>query len=163
MNTSPNTVEDREHLKKLLVQPPVNKVDLHFPLGLEVTARNMKGVTIKDALEAIHKQFKKKVSTPLSSGSFVHAWRYLSQSSSDNAECAAGSACPGNPFLVIDNDHVLTIISSQQDDEIELPYLAGFEWDKEDSWTRLIVHQKKDSGIQAGGKKKKGKKDEEAA
>jgi hypothetical protein len=28
---------------------------------LEVTARNMKGVTIKDALDAIYKQFKKKV------------------------------------------------------------------------------------------------------
>ena len=39
----------------------VKKVDLHFPLGLEVTARNMKGVTIKDALDAIYKQFKKKV------------------------------------------------------------------------------------------------------
>jgi hypothetical protein len=39
----------------------VRKVDLHFPLGLEVTARNLKGVTIKDALDAIHKQFKKKV------------------------------------------------------------------------------------------------------
>jgi len=40
----------------------VKKIDLHFPLGLEVTARNLKGVTIKDALDAIHKQFKKKVS-----------------------------------------------------------------------------------------------------
>lgn len=39
----------------------VKKIDLHFPLGLEVTARNMKGVTIKDALDAIYKQFKKKV------------------------------------------------------------------------------------------------------
>lgn len=46
----------------LLVTPPVRKIDLHFPLGLEVTARNSKGVTIKDALDAIHKQFKKKVS-----------------------------------------------------------------------------------------------------
>lgn len=45
-----------------LVNPPVKKIDLHFPLGLEVTARNSKGVTIKDALDAIHKQFKKKVS-----------------------------------------------------------------------------------------------------
>lgn len=39
----------------------MKKIDLHFPLGLEVTARNLKGVTIKDALDAIHKQFKKKV------------------------------------------------------------------------------------------------------
>lgn len=44
-----------------LVNPPVKKIDLHFPLGLEVTARNMKGVTVKDALDAIYKQFKKKV------------------------------------------------------------------------------------------------------
>ena len=47
----------------MLTEPPVKKIDLHFPLGLEVTARNLKGVTIKDALDAIHKQFKKRVST----------------------------------------------------------------------------------------------------
>lgn len=50
-------------LKKPLCEPMVRKIDLHFPLGLEVTARNLKGVTIKDALDAIHKQFKKKVCT----------------------------------------------------------------------------------------------------
>lgn len=55
-------MEDKEALKKFLTTPPVKKIDLHFPLGLEVTARNLKGVTIKDALDAIHKQFKKKVS-----------------------------------------------------------------------------------------------------
>ena len=44
-----------------LVNPPVKKIDLHFPLGLEVSARNSKGVTIKDALDAIHKPFKKRV------------------------------------------------------------------------------------------------------
>lgn len=49
-------------LKKPLCTPLVKKIDLHFPLGLEVTARNLKGVTIKDALDAIYKQFKKKVS-----------------------------------------------------------------------------------------------------
>lgn len=54
-------MEDKELLKKLLCNPPVKKIDLHFPLGLEVTARNLKGVTIKDALDAIHKQYKKKV------------------------------------------------------------------------------------------------------
>ena len=48
-------------LKKPLCLPLVRKIDLHFPLGLEVTARNLKGVTIKDALDAIYKQFKKKV------------------------------------------------------------------------------------------------------
>ena len=44
--------------------PKVKKITLHFPLGLEVSARNMKGVTIKDALDAIHKQFKKRVCRP---------------------------------------------------------------------------------------------------
>ena len=61
LNTSPATLDDKEVLKKHLTEPPVKKIDLHFPLGLEVTARNLKGVTIKDALDAIHKQFKKKV------------------------------------------------------------------------------------------------------
>lgn len=49
-------------LKLHLTKPPVKKIDLRFPLGLEVTARNMKGVTIKDALDAIHKSYKKRVS-----------------------------------------------------------------------------------------------------
>ena len=48
-------------LKKMLTTPPVKKIDLVFPLGLTVTARNLRGVTIKDALDAIYKQFKKKV------------------------------------------------------------------------------------------------------
>ncbi|KAJ5935882.1 hypothetical protein N7454_005180 [Penicillium verhagenii] len=95
LNTSPNT-----------------KIDLHFPLGLEVTARNLKGVTIKDALEAIHKQYKKKA-----------------------------------------------------DDELEKPYLAGFEWDKEECWTRFIVHQTdKNTAVTPSDnskKSKKKKKDEE--
>ena len=64
INTSPQTIDDKEYLKKPLTDPMVKKIDLHFPLGLEVTARNMKGVTIKDALDAIHKQFKKKVCQP---------------------------------------------------------------------------------------------------
>lgn len=53
---------DPDTLKKPLCLPMVKAIDLHFPLGLEVTARNLKGVTIKDALDAIYKQFKKKVS-----------------------------------------------------------------------------------------------------
>jgi hypothetical protein len=64
LNTSPSTIEDKDILKMFLVNPPVKKIDLHFPLGLEVTARNLKGVTVKDALDAIYKQFKKKVSDP---------------------------------------------------------------------------------------------------
>jgi hypothetical protein len=63
LNTSPATLDEKEVLKKPLCIPMIKKIDLHFPLGLEVTARNLKGVTIKDALDAIHKQFKKKVSS----------------------------------------------------------------------------------------------------
>jgi len=109
LNTSPASIDEKEALKKHLTTPPVKKIDLHFPLGLEVTARNLKGVTIKDALDAIHKQFKKKA-----------------------------------------------------DDELEDPYLRGFEWDKDESWTRLVVHQSKvgSSGPPTGGKKK-GKKNKE--
>jgi hypothetical protein len=53
---------EKGYLKKMLTEPPVKKIDLHFPLGLEVSARNLKGVTIKDALDAIYKQYRKKVS-----------------------------------------------------------------------------------------------------
>ncbi|GAB7348466.1 hypothetical protein MBLNU459_g6880t1 [Dothideomycetes sp. NU459] len=108
LNASPSTIDDKEYLKKLLVNPPIKKIDLMFPLGLTVTARNLKGVTIKDAVDAIHKQFKKKA-----------------------------------------------------DDELgENPYLAGFEWDREECYTRFIVHQKKTGEPAAGGSgKKKNKKD----
>jgi len=110
LNKNPNTIEDKDMLKKMLVTPPIKKIDLHFPLGLTVTARNLKGVTIKDAVDAIYKQFKKK----------------------------------------------------EDDDMGENPYLAGFEWNKEESWTSFIVHQKKtpgtNDGAPSGGSKKKGKK-----
>jgi len=104
INKSPMGLDEPEKsaLKKMLTEPPVKKIDLHFPLGLEVTARNLKGVTIKDALDAIYKQFRKKA-----------------------------------------------------DDELEAPVLAGFEWDKEESWTRLVVHCKK---VGAPQPKKKSKK-----
>lgn len=51
----------------------------------------------------------------------------------------------------------------QADDELDNPYLAGFEWDKEESWTRLVVHLQKQPtvGGGGGGKKKKNKKEEE--
>jgi len=106
INTSPISLEEKDVLKKMLTTPPVKKIDLHFPLGLEVTARNLRGVTIKDALDAIYKQYRKKA-----------------------------------------------------DDELDNPVLAGFEWDKEESWTRLIVHCKKEGAPQP---KKKAKKAGEA-
>jgi len=108
INSSPMSLEDKDTLKKMLTEPPVKKIDLHFPLGLEVTARNLRGVTIKDALDAIYKQYRKKA-----------------------------------------------------DDELENPVLAGFEWDKEESWTRLIVHCKKEGAPQPKKKSKKGAVEEE--
>ncbi|KAL0259822.1 hypothetical protein SLS55_005562 [Diplodia seriata] len=108
LNTSPATLEEwKDALKKPLVLPMVKKIDLHFPLGLEVTARNLKGVTIKDALDAIYKQFKKKA-----------------------------------------------------DDELDNPVLAGFEWDREECYTRFIVHQKKEGAPMPSSKKSKKKKEE---
>ncbi|RKF77513.1 hypothetical protein GcC1_063016 [Golovinomyces cichoracearum] len=103
INKSPLTLDEPEksYLKKMLTTPPVKKIDLHFPLGLEVSARNLRGVTIKDALDAIYKQFRKK-----------------------------------------------------EDDELEKPVLAGFEWDKDECWTRLIVHCKKEGASQPKKAKK---------
>ncbi|KAF3761968.1 hypothetical protein M406DRAFT_358165 [Cryphonectria parasitica EP155] len=109
INTSPNTVEDKDILKLHLTEPPIKKIDLHFPLGLEVTARNLKGVTIKDAMDAIHKPYKKK-----------------------------------------------------QDDELPEAYLKGFEYDPEESKTRLVVHLTSTPEVEStGGKKKKKNKGEE--
>jgi len=67
INTSPGTIQDID-LKKPLCTPLIKKIELVFPTGIEVTARNLKGVTIRDALDAIHKPLKKKVRIfPLSS------------------------------------------------------------------------------------------------
>jgi hypothetical protein len=106
LNTSPATLDEKDLLKKPLCQPMVKKIDLHFPLGLEVTARNLKGVTIKDALDAIYKQFKKKA-----------------------------------------------------DDELDNPILEGFEWDKDECYTRFVVHTKKEGAASGSGKKKAKKGD----
>jgi len=113
LNKSSTTVDDPAVLKLPLTEPKLKKITLHFPLGLEVTARNLKGVTIKDALDAIHKQFKKRA-----------------------------------------------------DDEFEKPYLAGFEWDPEECYTRFIVHQSVQpttGGVSSGGKKKKNAAAEEGS
>lgn len=46
----------------------------------------------------------------------------------------------------------------QADDELTDPYLLGFEWDKEESWTRLVVHLAKAPSVpQMTGKKGKKK------
>jgi hypothetical protein len=53
------------------------------------------------------------------------------------------------------------IFRQQADDELDNPVLAGFEWDKEESWTRLKVHQKKEGAPQSSKKAKKGKGEED--
>ncbi|KAI5305726.1 hypothetical protein KEM56_003492 [Ascosphaera pollenicola] len=105
-NTPASTVEDKDVLKKYLVTPPVKKIDLIFPLGTKVTARNLHGVTIKDALDAMYKLNKKKA-----------------------------------------------------DDEIDLPYLKGFEWNKKENYEVLFIHQQKEGSHQHhDGSSKKSKK-----
>ena len=40
--------------------------------------------------------------------------------------------------------HVVPVDSAdldQQDDEFDKPYLAGFEWDPSEDYTRFVVHQ----------------------
>ena len=53
---------------------------------------------------------------------------------------------------------VLAYTTMQADDELPDPYLRGFEWDKEESWTRLVVHLAKNPTVpQQTGKKGKKK------
>ncbi|KAH9890164.1 hypothetical protein F4778DRAFT_374684 [Xylariomycetidae sp. FL2044] len=119
INTSPTTVEDKDVLKKPLITPPVRAIDLHFGTGIKVTARNRLGLTVKDALDAIHKQNKKRA-----------------------------------------------------DDELEAPYLAGFEWfpshreyadtpegqkEMEEEWQYLQIHLSTNPGTSHSGGKKKNK------
>ena len=64
VNTSPVTdhVEDPAVLDEFLTEPPVKRIDLWFELGdATISASNFKGVTIKDAMKAIHKRYKTKV------------------------------------------------------------------------------------------------------
>lgn len=66
------------------------------------------------------------------------------------------------------SSHLLSQVSAthtntcQADDELDSPYLAGFEWDREECYTRFVVHQAKQpttsgGGSSSGGKKKKNK------
>lgn len=65
INTSPATLQEPDTLKKFATTPPMSKLDLRFPLGLTVTTRNKKGVTIKDCLDVIWKQYRKKADDEL--------------------------------------------------------------------------------------------------
>ncbi|KAF5654000.1 WD repeat containing protein [Fusarium sp. NRRL 25303] len=87
INKSSVTVDDTSILHKHLTNPPVDRIDLRTPLETKITASNPKGVTIKNALDAIYKAYK-----------------------------------------------------DTSDEDLDEPYLAGFEWDNQESWTELIVH-----------------------
>ncbi|KAH9999697.1 hypothetical protein F4779DRAFT_635820 [Xylariaceae sp. FL0662B] len=121
INTPPTSVDDKDILKKPLITPLVRAVNLYFQHGVVVTARNRTGVTIKDALDAIHKPNKKRA-----------------------------------------------------DDELDEPFLKGFEWlpdhpqykdesdptkqeEREREWDRLYIHLSTTPGVSTsgGGKKKK--------
>jgi len=63
INTSPTADSlgvSKDLLAKQLITPPLKKVEMVIPPGVHITARNLKGVTIKDMLDAIHKQYKKR-------------------------------------------------------------------------------------------------------
>jgi hypothetical protein len=49
------------------------------------------------------------------------------------------------------------------DDELEKPYLTGFEWDKEESWTRLVVHCQEGPPVSKAKKKKQAKEEKAIA
>ncbi|KAK6539026.1 hypothetical protein TWF694_010573 [Orbilia ellipsospora] len=65
INTSPSTINEPELLKKFITKPPVKSVELLTDTNMHFTARNLKGVTYKDCLDVIHKQYKKKADDEL--------------------------------------------------------------------------------------------------
>ncbi|KAI1073728.1 hypothetical protein F5B20DRAFT_597283 [Whalleya microplaca] len=119
INTSPTSIEDKDILTKPLVLPLVKAVDIHFPHGIVIQARNRTGLTIKDALDAIYHKYKKRA-----------------------------------------------------DDELDQPYLIGFEWKpphveerfRLDEWDRIYIHLDTTPGVisNPGGSKKKKKQQQKA-
>lgn len=84
INTSSSTVEEKEILSKQITSPPVRRIDIHFDTGLTVTARGRTGVTIKDALDAMHKAFKKRSDDELPTPYLVgFEWRGLRKGNTD--------------------------------------------------------------------------------
>lgn len=74
----------------------------------------------------------------------------------------SGTISVTNPSipLIIPSEKQTNIQLPQADDELDNPVLAGFEWDKEESWTRLIVHCKKEGAAPVTKKSKKKAKEE---
>jgi hypothetical protein len=67
-------------------------------------------------------------------------------------------------FIILNVLSLTNLHHRQADDELDNPYLAGFEWDKEESYTKFIVHQKATGEAPvSSGKKKKNKSVDESA
>lgn len=62
INQRPKDLDNDQLLQIPLTKPPIKSITLKFPHGKEVVARNMKGLTIGDALSAIYKANKNRVS-----------------------------------------------------------------------------------------------------
>jgi len=72
--------------------------------------------------------------------------------------------CHVNLEVLVQKKKLTDDILHQADDELTDPYLKGFEWDREECYTRFIVHQMKTGERPAGDgkKKKKGKGGDDA-
>jgi hypothetical protein len=65
INQRPKDLDNDQLLQTPLTQPPIKSITLKFPHGKEVVARNLKGLTIGDALSAIHKANKNRADDEL--------------------------------------------------------------------------------------------------
>lgn len=65
INQRPKDLDNDQLLQIPLTKPPIKSITLKFPHGKEVVARNLKGLTIGDALSAIYKANKNRVSCSL--------------------------------------------------------------------------------------------------
>ncbi|KAL7910831.1 hypothetical protein GGI35DRAFT_445718 [Trichoderma velutinum] len=65
INQRPKDLDNDQLLQVPLTKPPIKSITLKFPHGKEVVARNMKGLTIGDALSAIHKANKNRADDEL--------------------------------------------------------------------------------------------------
>ncbi|EHK44045.1 uncharacterized protein TrAtP1_008518 [Trichoderma atroviride] len=65
INQRPKDLDNDQLLMIPLTAPPIKSITLKFPHGKEVVARNMKGLTIGDALSAIHKANKNRADDEL--------------------------------------------------------------------------------------------------
>ncbi|KAL7792332.1 hypothetical protein V8C43DRAFT_283131 [Trichoderma afarasin] len=65
INQRPKDLDNDQLLQVPLTKPPIKSITLRFPHGKEVVARNLKGLTIGDALSAIHKANKNRADDEL--------------------------------------------------------------------------------------------------